>query len=242
MNPATAEICWQCHSRMAGGTVAATAGYSGPALAAQQHRPGPGTPTHSVGEYEDRQARITPTDYLVPLPAKQRRSPLASLLRVLVPIAALALAGYLGWVLLGGGVKIPDELGGLQKIENPLANDFLEAIQNAYERQGLDADLAYFGQNDQPSMYVVVLQGDQLPTPELLLAELSSVQGEAGLGEVVSRTWQGARYQCAEAGGAFQGACLWTQDDILGAVVSYDRGVQQTFEFAIEAHDAIHGD
>jgi ribosomal protein L40E len=234
-NPLSAEFCWQCLARLPGAAAPAASSGSSTGRAGQS---GPGGTTSSVGGYEDRTLRVSPIDSVVPLPASPQRSAPA-FVRVVIPLAIVALLIFGYRFLFGGGPKIPDTIGGLPRIENGLAKSVLEDVKQSLEKSGLKADLAYFGENGQPSMYVVVLQGKDPPPIEELFAQLASLGGTATLGTTSRREWKGASYLCAPASGIIKAACVWNQEDVVGMVASYDREVQPTFEFAIAAHDAI---
>jgi hypothetical protein len=175
-------------------------------------------------------------------------SPASRALRIVIPLVVGAVAFFIGWRLVGGsGVEIPQEISGVQQLNNTFTEQIEELINTALSSGGIEFRLGVFGSNGVPSFMVLTQQGDTSTSPEQNFQNFATIfdEGSQGAsidtGEIQRRDFNGVVYLCAPGGGEIRAVCLWQREDVVGIVAGFDRDLAGTFQITIAAHDAIQG-
>jgi hypothetical protein len=240
-NPTDARFCWQCYTSFAE--------MPAPPSAADQRPVGaPVGPLGAARTYGA--AGPVPPPPAVPLgPEPAASAPPASGSGLVLRVVVGAVAAVLGYVLVasvtGGGVSIPDSLGGLPRQTNATAQDFESEMQAEGDRWDLEVHAATYGRSSFPETMLILVEGSALETTDELFDALVEGMAAAGAsidsGQAVSGTDAGADYRCIPVvGTAVDGsACIWHADDHVGIVMGLGGGGGSAEALIAEAHAAV---
>jgi hypothetical protein len=243
-NAAGAEFCWQCFARLVdvppppAGSVARPEGLRHPVIggsAVLGRNGGTGAPT-TLGP------RPIPGALEEPSASSSRTS---LVIRIGLGVVGAVLGYLLVGALLGGGVEIPDSLGGLPRQTNDTARDFEEEMRSEGERWDLDVEAATYGRSSFPESMLILVEGRALDSTDQLYDALIQGMGQAGAtidtADTVSGTHEGAAYRCVPVRGAGVdgSACIWHADDHVGIVLDLANGSGGAETLVAEAHTAV---
>lgn len=253
-NADTADFCWKCYRRFETGPSGVTSGQYAP----RQPGAGPYAPTHpeAVGPHA------------VPRPGMPMPPPPGSLYtpqpearsagKGIATFAAAALAlAVVGWFLIsrlgGGPPAFPESVAGIPQADIPQLEQLVEfAKGQANLPEGIDLDLAMYGDPLSPRFALMWMKGDGLGNAQDAFEALSSGLGEGllpgatGAGQLKVETRDGVTYACAigsdfGVAGPAATLCMWPDDDIFWMVLDFQPGptLEPTILLAGQANEAI---
>jgi hypothetical protein len=236
-NPPSAQFCWQCFASLAD-LPAPPAGSGRPSglHVGLPRRPGQPTsvPTPPGGPFPSSLSETAP-------------APAGSGLALRIVLGAIgAVLGYALVVsLVGGGVSIPETLGGLPRQTNETAEDFESEMQDEGDRWDLEVHAATYGRSSFPETMLILVEGSSLETTDELFDALIGGMTQAGAtvdaADGVSGTHEGAEYRCVPVSGpgVDGSACIWHADDHVGIVMDLGNGGGSAETLIAEAHAAV---
>jgi hypothetical protein len=239
-NPTSAQFCWQCFAPLVDlpappGTAGRPAGlHVGVARGlGQPVSPPSQVPATPGGPFPSSSPDIAPAS---------SGSGLA--LRVVLG----AIGAVLGYALVvsvtGGGVSIPETLGGLPRQTNETAQDFESEMLAEGDRWDLQVHAATYGRSSFPETMLILVEGSSLETTDELFDALIGGMTEAGATVDaeggVNGTHDGAEYRCVPVSGpgVDGSACIWHADDHVGIVMDLGSGAGSSEALIAEAHAA----
>jgi len=212
-NRTDASSCWQCFARMETGTP------SGP----------PPDQSLPVG---GRPGSPTPPAMPAPMPpvSAAGRSTAGPGQLVTIVVGLIAAAGgffLMQRVLGGGGVELPEALGGFPRMHNSIAEESETQMQDALADFDVSMDTGLYGSGVVPDFVVVVVEGRSLESTDAMFDEFVGGLTSAGAevtAKGTSADLDGVQHRCVglRAQGAQMGACMWQDDEHAGFVLQLD--------------------
>jgi hypothetical protein len=227
VNGPTNAFCWQCYRQFNGMPVHAAAA---PASAV------PGSPRGVMFE-----PRPTPA----PMPETQRWN-LGSVAAVIVTTAVLV-AGVVAFLNRSSDVALPERFGGLAQADNPQVDAFLDVFHQEVEAQGIQGDMAFYGNGAFPTVALVWVKDPTVHSTDAAWDAFAQgfnqglPAGSLDEGHRTSELVGGVTYVCAPVGATPpSNICLWEEDEVFWILVDLSGASQGgTQDLAITAHDAI---
>jgi hypothetical protein len=149
------------------------------------------------------------------------------LVGVLVAIVA-AVGGFLLMQrVMGGGVELPERLGGYERRHDQLADDTDEQMDRALGGFDVSYDTAIYGTGPVPDFIVVLVEGRSIGSTDVMFDQFVAGLTQAGA-EVVSdgveADLDGTPHRCVglRAVGTDMGACSWQGDAAAGFILALD--------------------
>ncbi len=238
-NPASAQFCWQCFAPLA--DLPAPPGGSRPGGLHPGLARGLGQPAPTSSRVPAPPGGPFPSGVSETAPASSGGS-LA--LRVVLGAIGAVLGYALVASLMGGGVSIPETLGGLPRQTNDTAKDFESEMRDEGDKWDLEVHAATYGRSAFPETMLILVEGSSLETTDQLFDALidgmtqagATVDAEGG----VSGIHDGADYRCVPVSGpgVDGSACIWHADDHVGIVMDLGNGAGAAEALIAEAHTA----
>jgi hypothetical protein len=182
----------------------------------------------------------------VPEEAPTHRSS-SKLAGAIVSIVAAA-AGYFGvQYLMGGGLELPDTVGGAQRLTDAGSKRFEDFTADEGERYHIEAEGGVYGSATAPEFFVILVEGSAVETTDQLFDALVMGFSQAGAAvnesNVRSGTREGSDYRCvaATAGPQTATACMWRDDDSVGIVLDLSADARETQRLLWTVHDTVVG-
>ena len=235
-NPTSAEFCWQCFAPLVdipAPPVPSGPGWGRPGARVLKPSPMPVAPGGPPA--------AGPGPAIAPEPTS---SGVSLAIRIVLGVVGAALGYFLVGTLLGGGVSVPDTLGGLPRQTDDAAKDFESEMRAEGERWDLDVAGASYGRGSFPETMLILVEGRSLETTDQLFDALVGGMVEAGATidtvESVTGTHDGADYRCVpvRGPGVDGSACIWHADDHVGIVLDLGNGANAAEGLLAEAHTA----
>lgn len=225
VNGPTNAFCWQCY-RQFNGT-------AGSAAAASVAAPGL------------RGAVFEPRPLPAPVPETPRWN-LGAVAAVIVT-AAVLVAGVVVFVNRSADVQFPERFGGLAQADNPQVAAFLDVFHQEVERQGIQGDMAFYGNGAFPTVALVWVKDPTVHSTDAAWDAFAQgfneglPAGSLDAGRRTSELVAGVTYVCAPVSATPpSNICLWEDDQVFWILVDLSGATQRgTQDLAVTAHDAI---
>lgn len=224
VNGPTVGFCWQCYRAFNG-----------------SNAPVPPPPRTSA----PRGVAWEPQPVLPPLPVRQERN-IGAMAGVLVLAVALV-AGVVVFLNRGPGVELPESFGGFSQVRGAQVQFLLDEFRAQADREGVDADMAFYGSGDIPSHALVWVEDTTVPTTEDAFDAFATGFNEGlGIGSLDRTSTQtslvdGVSYLCAPLSTTPPAnICMWEGDGVFWILLdlSGSSTVGGTRDLAVTALDA----
>lgn len=251
-NADTADFCWKCYRRFETGSGGTMAGSFAPA------QPGTFIPARpgAAGPYAVPRPGMPAPPPPGPLDSPRPETRGAGKGIATFAVAALALAVVGGFLIsrLGGGPPaFPESVAGIPQADIPQLEQLVDlAKEQSNIPEGLDLDLAIYGNPVSPRFALMWMKGDEIGNAQDAFEALSSglgdglLPGATGAGQLKVQTRDGVTYACASGSdfgvtGPVATLCMWPDDDIFWMVLDFQPGptIEPTILLAAQANDAI---
>lgn len=252
-NADTADFCWKCYRRFETGQGGVSAGPYAPRQAAGPYAP---TQPGAAGPYAVHRPGMPmpPPPGSLSTPRPEARSAGKGIATFAAAAVALAVVGWFLMSRLGGGAPaFPESVAGIPQADVPQLEQLIDlAKEQSNIPEGIDLDLAMYGDPLSPRFALMWMKGDGLGNAQDAFEALSSGLGEgllpgaSGAGQLKVETRDGVTYACASGSdfgvtGPAATLCMWPDDDIFWMVLDFQPGptIEPTILLAGQANDAI---
>jgi hypothetical protein len=163
-----------------------------------------------------------------------------------IAVIAAAVAAVIFLVMAHPKIRIPDEIGGVPRLETNEAQQFERFVEGMAGSDGIEAEAAVYA--DQLGLTMFLIAGeDQSPmTAEMALrafstgVESADSQTTIRLTRLRAETRQGVPYACAPMEGPLGGGlCAWKDPDTVGFVFAPQQSVRRVLDLTHQSYDAV---
>jgi hypothetical protein len=231
-NGLTAAFCWQCHQPFG-------ASPTPPGLTGSPPDRGAWTPGMPAAP---------PTWTRTPGPLDTPARPGGGVGRivgvVLVTLAAIGIVTW--WVGRDASVALPEQVGGLVRMENAQTEFVTDTFHRQLDTMGVEGDIAMYGAG-LPTAFLVWMRDASTPTTDAAFDEFAT-GFDSGIGTTGSldgsrktvETIDGVTYVCAPVVSDVSGAiCMWQDQEVFWLLFDFSGGSFEAGKvLAKGAHDA----
>jgi hypothetical protein len=231
-NGATVAFCYQCYQPFG-------AYQTPPRQGGSQPDRGPWTPGMPAAP-----PAWTRTPSPFDAPARRRWDVGRIVAMVLVTLAAIGLVNR--WVGRDGSVALPEQFGGLGRMENAQTELMVDAFRRQLETMGVEGDIAMYGAG-LPTAGLVWIRDAAVPTTDAAFDEFAT-GFDSGIGAAGSldgsrktvETLDGVTYVCAPLESYVSGTiCMWQDQEVFWLLFDLSGGSFEAGKALAEsAHDA----
>jgi hypothetical protein len=229
-NGLTAAFCWQCYQP----------------FGAYQTPPGPAGSPPNRGSWTPGIAATPPAWTQTPLEARTPRAQgIARIVAVvLVTLASIGIVTW--WVGRDGSVALPEQIGGLVRMENAQTDLVVDTFHRQLDTMGVEGDIAMYGAG-LPTAALVWIRDTSAPTTDsafdAFATGFDSGMGSAGSLDGSRKTVEtlgGVTYVCAPLVSNVSGTiCMWQDQEAFWLLFDFSGSTFEASRALAEgAHDA----
>jgi hypothetical protein len=160
-------------------------------------------------------------------------------------IAAVAV-GLMFLVMSHPKIRIPEQIGGVQRLETDEAQQFEQFVEGMAGADGIEAQAAVYADEVGFTMFLIAGEDDSPMSAEMALrafstgVEAADSQTTVRLTRLRNEPRQGVPYACAPMQGPLGGGlCAWKDPDTVGFVFAPQQSVRRVRDLTHQSYDAV---
>jgi hypothetical protein len=163
-----------------------------------------------------------------------------------IAVMAAVVAAVMFFVMGHPKIRIPDEIGGIQRLETNQAQQFERFVEGMAGADGIEAQVAVYTDELGLTLFLIAGEDDSPMSAEMALrafstgVESADSQTTVRLTRLRAETREGVPYACAPMEGPLGGGlCAWKDPDTVGFVFAPQQPVRRVLDLTAQSYDAV---